>query len=365
MNQENYRKLISGQTSGLAAALLRCFLRATSWSYLTGIVLRNFLYSKGWVKAHQVNATVISVGNITAGGTGKTPLVIWLCKFLQQKGFRCAVLTRGYKTHTKKRATSDEQRATRTDEPAILTANCPQAKVIINPDRVDGAAEAIDKFGAQVLIMDDGFQHRRLARDVDIVAIDATRPFGYGKVLPAGLLREPAAALKRADAVVITRCDQISESELTALEEKLRSANPNMLIAKSIHRPICAKSLGRKEIHLEELRNKNIFAFCGIANPDAFLNTIKDLGLNLVGSKFYNDHHHYTDDCLADIYEEARYLSADLILTTQKDWTKTALPARTKDIFFAYLVIELKLLAGEDKLRGLIRDALADKILQK
>jgi tetraacyldisaccharide 4'-kinase len=360
LNQGNYCKLISGQTSGLAAALLRCFLRATSWYYLTGIVLRNFLYSKGWLKAHQVNATVISVGNITAGGTGKTPLVIWLYNQITQnpelktKNYICAILTRGYKTTQNY-----------IDEPAILTANCPQAKVIINPNRADGAAEAIDKFGAQVLIMDDGFQHRRLARDLDIVAIDATRPFGYGKVLPAGLLREPVAALKRADAVVITRCDQISESELTALEEKLRSANPNMLIAKSIHRPICAKSLGRKEIHLEELRNKNIFAFCGIANPDAFLNTIKDLGLNLVGSKFYNDHHHYTDDCLADIYEEAGYLSADLILTTQKDWTKTALPARTKDIFFAYLVIELKLLVGEDKLRGLIQDALADKIPQK
>lgn len=370
LNQGAHRKLISGRSIGLAAAILRLFLGIAACGYSAVIRLRNYLYDKSLLKNCKAGVPVISIGNITAGGTGKTPLVIWLYNFLHGKGFQCAVLTRGYKAHPQTRATSHEPQTTEIDEPAILTESCPQAKVIVNPDRVAGAAVAVNKFDAKLLIMDDGFQHRRLARDVDIVTIDGTCPFGYGKVLPAGLLREPIAALKRVDAVVVTRCDQISDAQLSQLEEKLQQVNPDMLIARSLHATVCAKSTGNKEISLEQLRGKKIFAFCGIGNPNAFLNTIKTLGVELVGSKTYNDHHHYTEACLADIYEQAGHLNADLILTTQKDWTKLVkqLNDRTagpKDITFAYLVIELKFLAGEDKLRGLIEDALAGKISQK
>lgn len=352
MNQNSYCKLISGANSGLAAVLLRFLLGVAAQVYSIVIILRNFLYSKGWLKVYHINATVISVGNITTGGTGKTPLVIWLCKSMKQKEIRCAVLTRGYK------ATENY-----VDEPAILTKSCPEAKVIVNPDRLAGAAEAVNKFGAKVLIMDDGFQHRRLGRNLDIVTIDATRPFGYGKMLPAGLLREPVGSLKRAEAVVITRCDQTSEVKLKELEEKLKSVNPDMIIARSIHSVSCAKSADEKQIGTEELRNKKIFAFCGIGNPDAFLSTIKRLGLNLVGSKVYNDHHHYTDNNIADIYEQAKRSNADLILSTQKDWTKTApLGPTEKEIPLAYLEVELNFTDGEDKLRQLIEKTSAGKI---
>ena len=351
--------MISGQSSGLGATLLRSLLGIVAQVYSTAIRLRNSLYSKGRLKTYRANAPVISIGNITTGGTGKTPLVIWLCRFLQQKEFQCAILTRGYKT----RGTRDGGRGTRIDEVGVLAESCPGAEVIVNPNRVAGATEAVDKFGAKVLIMDDGFQHRRLARDADIVAIDGIRPFGYGKVLPAGLLREPVTALARADAVVITRCDQITGAQLAQLEEKLQQVNPDMLIARSLHAAICAKSLDDKEISIEELKNKKIFAFCGIGNPDAFLNTAKGLGAEPVGSRVYNDHHHYTNNDISDIYEEARYLNADLILTTQKDWTKIApLDSFKKDIPFAYLAIELKFLAGENKLKQLIENALAGKI---
>jgi len=361
MNQDNFRKLISGQRSNLFAALLRFLLGVAARGYEIAVRLRNFSYSKGWLKTHRANAPVISIGNITTGGTGKTPLVIWICRFLQNKHVSCTILTRGYKA----RGTSDEGRATR-DEPVILIESCPEAKVIVNPDRVAGAAEAVNKFDAKVLVMDDGFQHRRLGRDLDIVTIDATRPFGYGKMLPAGLLREPLITLKRANAVVITRCDQTTEAKLTQIEEKLQKVNPNMIIARSIHAAVYAKSTNDKEISLEELKDKKIFAFCGIGNPEAFLNTIKALGPELVGSKVYNDHHHYTDDCLADIYRQAAHLKADLILTTQKDWTKITpfLPVR-KDIPLAYLVVEIKFLAGQDKLTGLIENTLASKIPQE
>jgi len=359
LNQESYRKLISGQRTGYAAAILRLFLTIASQIYTIIISLRNFLYSKGWLKAHTVDVPVISIGNITTGGTGKTPLVIWLCKFLQNKNIPCAILTRGYKTHA-------ENRASRTDEPAILTKSCPKAKIIINPDRIAGAAKAVNDFDAKVLIMDDGFQHRRLHRDLNIVAIDAMCPFGYGKILPAGLLREPVVSLKRADAIVITKCNQIHEAQSARLEEKLLRINPDMIIAKSIHKPTCAKSISGEEINVDKLKDKRIFAFCGIGNPDAFFSTIKGLGANLIDSKVYNDHHHYTDGCLADIYQQAQQLNADLILTTQKDWTKIALLASVKnDIPFAYLAIELKFMTAEDKLRSLIEDALEGKITQK
>jgi tetraacyldisaccharide 4'-kinase len=358
LNEESLRKLISGQNRGVIAVILRFILNVTAWIYTAVIQLRDLFYSKGWRKTHRVNAAVISIGNITTGGTGKTPLVIWLYNTINQKSKiknqKCgvAILTRGYK------ATQNF-----TDEPAILTQSCPQAKLIINPDRVQGAIEAIDMFNAKVLVMDDGFQHRRLARDLDIVTIDALQPFGYGRTLPAGLLREPLSALKRADAAIITRCNQVDEAELVTIEEKLKQTNPNIAIARTIHAPVCVRYPDDREISIEELKSKNVFAFCGIGNPHAFLNTIKSLGANLIGTKIYNDHYSYTNENLADICERAKQLYADLILTTQKDWTKITLSSLTlMGIPFAYLEIELQFIRGEDKIRQLIEKALAGKI---
>ncbi len=367
MNQDAYRKLVSGESSGPGAGLLRFILGIVAKVYRVIICLRNLLYSKGWFKIHRANAAVISIGNITTGGTGKTPLVIRLCKQLisdsqfQLSNSQCAILTRGYKAAKGLRGESGGYG----DEPAVLAESCPGIQVVVNPDRIAGAAEAISRFGAKVLIMDDGFQHRRLGRELDIVTIDATVPFGYGKLLPAGLLREPVAALKRADAAVITRCDQVDEAELTQLEGKLRQINPEMVVARSVHAPVCAKSINNREINLEELKSKKIFAFCGIGNPDAFLSTVEGLGAELVGSKVFNDHYHYTNECLADIYEQAKRLDADLILTTQKDWVSfspSAMPNTSKDIHFAYLAIELRFISGEEKITQLIKNALAGRI---
>ena len=398
MNQQTYRKLISGQNNGLFPELLRCILALPAIGFSFVVRLRNLLYSKGLLKSHHVDAAVLCVGNITVGGTGKTPLVIWLCNLITQnpklktQNCKCAILTRGYKARV-------QENKDFKDEIAILAESCPEAEVIVNPDRVAGAAEAIDKYAAKVLIMDDGFQHRRLARDLDIAAIDATQPFGYGKMLPAGLLREPVSSLKRAGAVVITRCDQVTEAQLSELEQKLRAINSGMIIAKSIHAAVSVKypepsvipakagirkssekmdSCLRRNDNIEQLKGKKVFAFCGIGNPDAFLNTIKNLGAKLAGSKIYDDHYHYTDTCLTEISEQAEELGADLILTTQKDWTKVISNFKSQisdsksqisdfksPLPFAYLAIEIKFLAGEDKLTALIKDTLAGKILQK
>jgi len=298
---------------------------------------------------------VICIGNITTGGTGKTPLVVWLCKLLSEDvkpgKRRCAILTRGYKS------------GGQNDEPALLAQSCPDAAVVINPDRVAGAAEATVKLGAEVLIMDDGFQHRRLQRDLDIVTIDATCPFGYGKVLPAGMLREAIGGLGRAGAFVITRCDQVDEAELVAIERRLGQLNSKAPIARCAHAPTHVISPEGDEMELASLKGMKVFAFCGIGNPDSFFGTVRQLGAEVVGSRIFNDHQSYTRNGLEVISRRARELGAELILTTLKDWTKTqSFSSSDSDPPMAYLGVEMAFLAGEDSLTDLIERTVEGRI---
>ena len=345
MNQRSYRDLIAGTDGGFATRLLRRLLRIVSVIYAVGVCLRNWCYDKRLLKSFKVDAEVISVGNITAGGTGKTPLVIWLCRKLHRQGVRCAVLTRGYKV----------QDTDLSDEPAMLAKACPNAEVIVDADRVRGAKHAIDIHSAQVLIMDDGFQHRRLRRTLDIVTIDATCPFGFEKLLPAGLLREPLTAISRADAIVITRCDQAEADEIENIERKIDEISHGVTVAKAVHKPHFAKMLKGESLTIDQLKERKIIAFCGIGNPDAFLKSLEDLGLNILASKVYNDHHEYTEQDVSDLYEEGRKLEADLVLSTQKDWVKMALLSqRYEDIAFAYLAVELEFIDGVDRMEALL-----------
>jgi tetraacyldisaccharide 4'-kinase len=352
LNQNFYRNLISGSNDGFAKRLLRFLLRVVSIFYCAVVVVRNFCYDIGLIKARRVGSPVISVGNMTTGGTGKTPLVIWLCRLLEAKSVSCAVLTRGYKI----------QGAQFADEPAILAKSCPAAKVITDPDRIRAAKKAVGEFGSEVLVMDDGFQHRRLRRDLDIVAVDATCPFGYGRVLPAGLLREPISCLRRADVIVITRYDQVVPEQVQRIERTIKKIAPNAVTSKAVHRhPFAEITRGRK-LSIAQLGEKTIFAFCGIGNPDAFLYRLGELGLSVVGSKVYNAHHNYTPPDVADICEQAKNLGADLILSTQKDLVKTALLFRQiADIECAYLAVELEFIGGVDKISRLVDEVITQE----
>jgi tetraacyldisaccharide 4'-kinase len=361
-----YRDVISGQKPGYITALLRLSLRLLSLPYSLAVRTRNRLYARGWLRVHAASVPVISVGNLTVGGTGKTPLVAWLAQHLQSKGLRVAILTRGYKASgvgpARHPATAGDAHR-RADEPAELAAMCPGAPVVINPDRVAGAAKAVRSHGARVLVLDDGFQHRRIARDLDIVTLDATLPFGYGRMLPAGLLREPAGSLTRADAVVMTRCDQVSNDELLRIEGQIRGINNELLICRSIHAPAAVR-VADEELDLQELRGKNVFAFCGIGNPRAFLDTLEGLGCTLAGSRSFNDHHNYTDRCLAQVHQQACERKADLLLTTQKDWTKIAhldRPAREPPL--GCLIVRLELVSAAADLTALIERALGGRML--
>lgn len=364
MNQERFKKLVCGQSKGTLIVVSRFLLNVMAAFYGLVIAFRNFLYSRGLLKSYsitqgglittdrtQATIPVICVGNITVGGTGKTPMVIWLCQWFRSKDINCVILTRGYK------AAKGEN-----DEPEILKKNCPGSAVIISPDRLKGAMEAVRRYRAQVLIMDDGFQHRRLHREIDIVMVDATEPFGFGKMLPAGLLREPITSLKRAQAAVITRSDQVSEDKSA---EIIKNINPNIVIAKAVHQPVCAMAAD-KQIHIEQLKGRRVYAFCGIANPEAFLSTIKSLAAEVVGSKIYDDHHKYTAGDVGEIFDKAERAEAEFILTTEKDYNKIDLSATgKKGLVLAFVAVRMKLLSGEEQITQLIERSLAGKIPRK
>jgi tetraacyldisaccharide 4'-kinase len=353
INQDRFMAIISGRRTDLRAGGARVLLRIASLGYGLVVRIRNTLCDWRILRSHRTNAIVLSVGNLTTGGTGKTPLVVWLCRRVREKGFACAILTRGYKT----------RKGELSDEPALLAAQCADVPVVVNPDRVAGAAEAIGRHGAQVLVMDDGFQHRRLAGALDIIAIDATSPFGFGRVLPAGLLREPISGLRRAHAVVLTRCDQVPEEALSRIEGKIRQANRNLVIARSIHAPIAIRTAAGMEVPLDQIRGKQVFAFCGIGNPQAFSQTLSRLGARIVGSRAFDDHYRYTPDDLKAVQDQARDRQAALVLTTQKDWTKIAQSVPLEQTPpLAYLAIDLQIASGEESLTALIDRILGGRI---
>jgi len=335
---------------------LRFLLSAASLPYSAAIRVRNFLYDKKVLKSRHAQAVVISIGNITAGGTGKTPLVIWLYNFLRGKNINPAILTRGYKTGT---------RNIQTDEPALLAANCPDAKIIVNPDRLMGAKTAVNTFGSKLLILDDGFQHRRLGRDLDIITIDATEPFGYGKILPAGLLREPLSCLKRADAVVITHCENIADEKIEKIENTIRKIKHDITIARSIHQPTSIHYKDGSKQPAEKLQNKKVYAFCGIANPESFVRLIESLGAKLTGTRFFNDHHLYSSSDLDQIYKTAESLNSEIILTTEKNWTKIAGLEMTARLPLAYIKIQIQFTSAIEQFIDLIEKLLAVTILRK
>jgi len=351
LKQETYRQIVSGSNQSTKAGMLRVLFHALGLLYGLVISIRNRLYDWGILKSFSVDVPVICIGNLTAGGTGKTPLVIWLCHYLNDKGLNCAILTRGYKT------TAGQM----TDEPALLAKACGNVAVVVNSDRIAGARKAIEQHKAQVLILDDGFQHRRLMRDMDIVAVDATCPFGYGHILPAGLLRESPKSLKRASMVIITRSNQIDPQKVQSIEEEIHGFNPDLPIAKTVHQLKYAATLKNEKIPLEKLTHKSVYAFCGIGNPEAFFLSLRQARLNIVETQIFDDHHTYTQEDMTAVYEQARECGAKIVLCTQKDWVKSALLAKeTDDFVFGYLAMELDFVDGFDKISRQL-----DKVLER
>ncbi len=344
---ERYRKLISGE-GGLAASILRGLLYGPAWLYGRVIAIRNAYYNI-WALPVWLEAPVISVGNLTVGGTGKTPMTLWLCRQMLERGRKPAVLSRGYKANPDGIA----------DEILMISKSCPQAVVIAHPDRAASGRLAIAEYQARAIILDDGFQHRRVGRDIDIVLIDATLPFGYGHLLPRGLLREPVHSLRRAEAVVVTRCDQCRPEELAAVEKRIHELKPDLPVIHAVHRPAGFTDL--RGTPIDPPAGKRLGAFAGIARPEAFIKTLEQIKLPLCAFRLWPDHHSYTSADIDKVCAWAAEQRMDLLVTTEKDAVKLVDMDVDWPVPVAVLRVEMELLAdGRRVLGNLIDQMLAN-----
>jgi tetraacyldisaccharide 4'-kinase len=290
--------VMSGQNRSPAAVALRGITRLIEPFYATTMRVRNALYDRELFRSHRLSRPVISMGNITTGGTGKTPIVCWIASELIKAGYHPTVLMRGYKATAK--GISDE---------ASLMQNI--VHVVPSRDRVAGASQALrQKPDIDVFILDDAFQHRRVERDLNLVLIDATSPFGFGHVLPRGMLREPLSGLRRADAVLVTRANQVSKERLIEISASLVKVIGDTTVLQASFALID-----------DEIRGKKAFVFCGIGNPRAFLEQVR-LSTNVTGSRFFPDHHDYSMSGLDEVQTLAQSSGAQILVTTRKDWVK-------------------------------------------
>lgn len=326
--------------SGWVYRLVRMCLWVGHWPYRAVIRVRNFLYDRKLLKVHSLPLPVISVGNITCGGTGKTPAVIFLAKMIRQMGFTVAVLMRPYKTRSGQPG----------DEQLVIRQALGDVPVIAQADRVAGGRTAIEQYDADFLLLDDGFQHRRLGRDFNIVLIDGTCPFGYGYVLPAGLLREPPNQLQRADLMIISRSNAVSGDQLWQLSDRLHEYNPSCPIMCGWHQPKCLIGPDDTVHSLEEIAGRSALVFCGLGRPEAFVAGLTDLGVNVVDLVCYPDHYHYKQADVDMLAQRAELVAARFMLTTAKDWVKLRELDLPNAVPMLYLEIEF-CLPAKDKTR--------------
>ena len=306
-----WHKLISGERRGLIPGLQRALLAQASLPYSAAMTIRNKCYDWGIFKQHRVSVPVVVVGNLTVGGTGKTPAVEYVARYFREQHRQVAILSRGY-------GSSDG----RNDEALVLETNLDDVPHLQGADRIKWARTAIEELESDLLVLDDGYQHRRLARDLDIVLVDATAPWGLGWCLPRGLLRESRAGLKRAGAVLITRGDQVSAESLTRLMDDLRKMVPGRPLAVCRHAPQVLHN-SDNEVNVEVLAGKKIAAFSGIGNPEGFLQTLRSLECLVVDHKSFPDHHAYQREDVDQLNHWAAGLPEDTwLVTTQKDWVK-------------------------------------------
>ncbi|MFM9962893.1 MAG: tetraacyldisaccharide 4'-kinase [Planctomycetaceae bacterium] len=327
------REVMSGRRRGLAASLLRAGLWSAQWPYRVGVSCKNVAFDFRFREPFQVGVPVISVGNLTTGGTGKTPIVAFLANWFRDAGVQVGLLSRGYKSlapnaNPKRERGSEDCSPSRTlrvsevnDEKLVLDQLCPGVPQWLHPDRILSAKRAVVD-GCNLLILDDAFQHRRVHRDLDIVLIDATNPWGYGHCLPRGLLREPIANIERADLVIVTRTDQVSAEELTAIRAELVRRNHIGTVIEVTFRPSQLINSAGQSKSLTDLLGQRVFGFCGIGNPESFEQTLRRPGLAVVGFESFPDHHHFTSDDLTRLGKQAKSANADVLLTTHKDLVK-------------------------------------------
>ncbi|MBN1828823.1 MAG: tetraacyldisaccharide 4'-kinase [Deltaproteobacteria bacterium] len=343
-------RIIEGNPAG---ALQSLPLTVLSFLYGQVTALRNRLYDRNMLSSNRLPATVVSVGNLSAGGTGKTPLAIMIARVLQNRGRRTAVLTRGYRSRTRKDVTVVSDGSTLMvdtdsagDEAVLLAASLPGVPVLVGRRRSVTGRYALEMFGAEVLILDDGFQHRSLARDLDIVLMDRERPLGNGYLLPRGMLREPPESLKRAQMVVLTgTADSPGNS---TFRNFLTTHFPGLAVVDADRLPIdFLEYPSGLHYPLTYAAGKRIVAVAGVGAPRHFKKMIENLRPETVDFLLYPDHHRYTKEDVETIGAAARKIDADIIVATEKDGTK--LKAYTDCLRGFYLLrMDMILRKGQD-----------------
>jgi tetraacyldisaccharide 4'-kinase len=331
--------VVSGQRKGLRAAALRALLRAAEVPYTAAVKLRNRRFDSGRRKIERVGVPVISVGNLSLGGTGKTPLVEWLARWLRSRGVRVTIVSRGY----------GAEAGARNDEALELEERLPDVPHLQNPDRVAAAKVAIEEFECQCIVLDDGFQHRRLARDLDLVLIDALEPFGFGHVFPRGTLREPLAGLSRAHAVALSRADLLEARERAKIKAVVERHAPQALWLELAHAPRRLESSAGKEQSLDWLRGRRVAAFCGIGNPAGFRRTLQGLGAAVADFREFPDHHAYQRCDIEALAAWGDRLGADALVCTAKDFVKLRVEQIGRLPLWS-LAIELNIISGQNEL---------------
>jgi len=322
---------------------LKSFLLMVSMGYGGCVKLRQHFYNRGVLQSKRLPCVVISVGNLTLGGTGKTPMTVLVAKHLQRLGYKVVVISRGYKGRAEKTGgvVSDGQTIFMRpeisgDEPYLMATKLEYIPVVVGHDRFEAGMLAVKKFDPDVLVLDDAFQHLKLVRDIDLVLLDYRRPFGNMHLLPRGILREPISALLRGDAFILTRSDAAGDSETAIFLKKLKHYLRGKPIFRAFHIPsiqtvvkgsavkIERQSESESAVGTEFLQGRRVFAFSGLADNHDFHQTVAGLNCVVTGSLEFSDHHPYSAIDLENIVKLATGAKADCLVTSEKDYVRIA-----------------------------------------
>ena len=352
---------------GAVNALLAA-LKVLSFLFAAVVQIRYFLYNAGILRRFPLGIQVISIGNVTAGGTGKTPVTEIFARTLAAEGRKVAILSRGYRRKEapwwkrlftqvieKPLVVSDGKHvlldsATGGDEPYMLASNLPGVAVVVDRNRVKAGRYAVKRLGCDTIILDDGFQYQKLKHSIEVVLVDATNPFGNGNMLPRGVLREPARNLKRADIIFLTKC----RGDVSAVKAEVRKYNQTAEMVECNHTPRVLKDVwSREEYPLDWLRGKTTCTLSGIASPKGFENSLRRLGAKVVWCERYADHHRYDATEVLYALNRSADMGADALVTTEKDAVRFP-RLETTPVKCLYLRIAIEILAGGESFTQII-----------
>ena len=343
-------------------------LKGLSLVFAAMVSARYLLYRVGLLKRYPLGIQVISIGNVTAGGTGKTPVTEIFARTLASEGRKVAILSRGYRRKEapwwqrlftqvieKPLVVSDGKHvlldaATGGDEPYMLASNLPGVAVVVDRNRVKAGRYAIKRLGCDTIILDDGFQYQKLKHSIEVVLVDSSNPFGNGNMLPRGVLREPIRHLKRADIIFLTKC----RGDVSAVRDEVRKYNTKAEIVECNHAPKILKDVwSREEYPLDWLKGKTTCTLSGIASPKGFENSLRTLGAKVVWCERYADHHRYDSSEVLYALNRSADMGADALVTTEKDAVRFP-RLETSPVKCLYLRIAIEILAGGENFTDII-----------